>query len=242
MGGLPTRANIRARGGWVLGAALLLASGAAGAQGQGDPARGQTPEELTVTVRRAELRGPLRELGRLQELVARSALAHNPEVRRHLERLEAGEVSLQTLAGMGNALARRGATEFALGYYALAVRLEPSLPGLWVNVGTLYRDVGRYGEAVSAYRRALRLDPNHALAHYNLGAVYDALGRYDESIEELLVALTLDPSLGDPSVNPQSVNNERLPVAQLLLYQRRAGAQGLPLIPAEELAPPKPGS
>ncbi len=87
--------------------------------------------------------------------------------------------------------------------------------------------------AVDAYRKAVDLDPFIAEAHYNLGAAYDEINAYEQAIEEFMLALTLDPSLGDPRVNPQVVNNQRMTVVQLLLYQRQLGTRGLPMLTIE---------
>ena len=108
-------------------------------------------------------------------------------------------------------------------------------------MGTLHRKVQETRLARSdAYSRALSLDPNLAYAHYNLGAVLDEMGKYDDAIEEYRIALTLDPSLGDPAINPQAANNERLLAVKLMLYQEQIGNIGLPLVdvPGGELASP----
>ena len=81
--------------------------------------------------------------------------------------------------------------------------------------------------------RSVEIDPFIAEAHYNLGAAYDALNEYDKAIEEYMIALTLDPKLGDVRYNPQVVNNDRMDVVQLLLYQRQLGTRGLPLVEIE---------
>ena len=71
--------------------------------------------------------------------------------------------------------------------------------------------------------------PTHAVAHYNMGIFLDGKGEYDAAVEEYMRALTLDPHLGDPVYNPQVVNNPRLLVVKLGLYERKARTVGLPM-------------
>ena len=103
-------------------------------------------------------------------------------------------------------------------------------PQVRVNLGTLYRQLGKNTSAMKAYRAALSLDPNNATAHYNLGATFDDLDKYEEAIAEYKRALSLDPSLADPRVNPQAANNNRLLAVQLMLYKEQEGSLGLPLV------------
>jgi Flp pilus assembly protein TadD len=183
--------------------------------------------------------GPIpKELARAQKNVRRTSLGRDPTVQRYLEMVDRQAASPQQLGAMGNFLAEAGMTADAVVYYDVALRLDPDDAVLWINLGTLQRQLGNYGNAASAYGKALGIDPNHAAAHYNLGAAYDALGKYDQAIEEYKVALRLDPSLGDPSVNPQAANNRSLTAVQLLLYQEQIGAAGLPMldVPGGEVA------
>jgi hypothetical protein len=44
----------------------------------------------------------------------------------------------------------------------------------------------------------------------------------------------LEPKLGDPQVNPQAANNERLLAVKLMLYKQQTGNLGLPLVDIPE--------
>ncbi|NIR59189.1 MAG: tetratricopeptide repeat protein, partial [Gammaproteobacteria bacterium] len=55
-------------------------------------------------------------------------------------------------------------------YYSVALRLEKEDPVLWINAGTLDRQLGENKAAIDKYSKALMLNPNDAYAHYNLGA------------------------------------------------------------------------
>jgi tetratricopeptide (TPR) repeat protein len=63
------------------------------------------------------------------------------------------------------------------------------------NLGTVYRRLGRGGEAQEALRRALGAAPDYAPAWANLGALYLDSGKRELAAESLAKALALDPSL-----------------------------------------------
>jgi tetratricopeptide (TPR) repeat protein len=63
----------------------------------------------------------------------------------------------------------------------------------WNNLGTLYRDLGRYEEAVAAFQRAIELDPKYASPYLTLGVIYMALNRLDEAIATLERGIELGP-------------------------------------------------
>jgi tetratricopeptide (TPR) repeat protein len=177
-----------------------------------------------------------------QEILRGNEIAKDPTVAEYMDLIDRAEASPRQLAAFGNFLSQNGANRLALEYYAAALSIEQEDPVIWLNVGTLHRQLQQYPDAVSAYARALRLDPNNAFAHYNLGAVFDEQGKYDDALEEYRIALTLDPTLGDPELNPQAANNERLLAVKLMIYQQQIGNLGLPLVevPGGELAAPAP--
>ena len=171
-----------------------------------------------------------RSLATAQENVRRSRLGQNPTVQTYLEMVENREASPQHLGAFGNFLAESGMRQEALEYYAVALALEQNDPVLWMNVGTIHRQLGEHREAAAAYATVLSIDVTNASAHYNLGATLDELGKYEDAIHEYTEALKLDPSLGDPTVNPQAANNERLVEVKLMLYRSETGSKGLPLL------------
>jgi len=182
-----------------------------------------------------------RDLARAQELLRQNEISSDPTVAAYLDLIDRAEASPHQLAAFGNFLADLGMNRLALEYYKVALSIERDDPVLWINRGTLYRQLGQLSAAQSDYVRALSIDFNLAVAHYNLGAVLDSMGNYEAAIDEYRAALTLDPSLGDPTVNPQAANNERLVAVQLMLYRENIGNLGLPLVevPGGELATPE---
>ena len=182
-----------------------------------------------------------KSLAEAQEILRRNEIAQDPTVAEYMDLIDRAEASPQQLAAFGNFLAQNGANRLALEYYGAALSIERDDPIIWLNLGTLHRQLQQYSSAASAYARALSIDPNLAFAHYNLGAVYDEQGKYEAALEEYRIALTLDPSLGDPEMNPQAANNERLLAVKLMLYQEQIGNLGLPLVqvPGGDLAVPE---
>jgi predicted Zn-dependent protease len=172
-----------------------------------------------------------RELERAQAQVRRSELAQDPTVARYLDLIDVAGASPQQLAAFGSFLAQNGMAQQAIAYYNVALHLVRDDSTLWVNAGTIQRQLGNRSAAASAYDRALSIDANNALAHYNLGAIYDAEGEYDRAIASFRTALRLDPSLGDPTANPQAIVNPRMLEVKLLLLREGQAGRGLPLRP-----------
>jgi tetratricopeptide (TPR) repeat protein len=169
-------------------------------------------------------------LARAQRSIRGTRLGQDPTVQVYLDMVDRQEASPPQLAALGSFLAQNGMLDEALAYYHVAIHLEKKDPLLWLNLGTLHRQRNELSAALSAYGETLALDPNNALARYNVGAILDSTGDYQGAIDQYKIALTLDPSLGDPAVNPQAANNERLLAVKLLLYQEQAGSLGLPLV------------
>jgi tetratricopeptide (TPR) repeat protein len=79
------------------------------------------------------------------------------------------------------ALADLGEKEKAIDYYQRAIAIEERVTR-YNGLGNVYRDLGRYDEALAAYKRATELDPKDATPHNGLGNVYRDLGRPDDAI------------------------------------------------------------
>jgi len=175
-----------------------------------------------------------KELAMAQGAVRASSVGQDPSVQRYLDLIDQQEASAYELAAFGNFLAESGLRPEALVYYSVAVDLVQDDPVLWLNLGSLHRQLGDLSAATSAYGRVLQLDPNNALAHYNMATIFDAQKKYENAIEAYTVALTLDPSLGDPKHNPQAANNTRLLAVKMMLYQQGTGSIGTSLVDIPE--------
>lgn len=173
----------------------------------------------------------------MQAKLHKTQAAKIPEVRSYVFMVDTGQAGPRDLHAFALLLSQNGFLEVALVYSAETLLLEPDNAQYWTNHGTIARYSGDNKESIKANRKAIELDPGLALAHYNLGVSYDAVDKYDQAIEEYVTAFTLDPSLADPRVNPQVINNFSYAAASIVLYERRAGHQALPLIPLDEINP-----
>lgn len=59
----------------------------------------------------------------------------------------------------------------AIAEYEVAIKLAPTQPGLYEELGSEYRNANKIVEAEAAFRRELEIDPNNVLATYKLGAI-----------------------------------------------------------------------
>lgn len=62
-----------------------------------------------------------------------------------------------------------------------AVRLDPSLPWVWTNLGVALRRSGDADGAVLAYEMALRLDPSDPATQRNLAVARESVSQWFEA-------------------------------------------------------------
>jgi TolB-like protein/Tfp pilus assembly protein PilF/tRNA A-37 threonylcarbamoyl transferase component Bud32 len=91
----------------------------------------------------------------------------------------------------GDFLAGRGRLEESLREMQRAQALDPLSRIIGVELGWIYRLMGRDDEAEAQLRRTLALDPNYAHARFNLGLVFLEDGRHAEAIQELRRSIEL---------------------------------------------------
>lgn len=116
---------------------------------------------------------------------------------------QAGPAALDAAAALDRAIQfhRQGQHDQAIEAYSAILRVDPSQPRVWVNLGVVLRAAGRLEAAVAAYRRAIALEPQNAGIHSNLGNVLRDLGRRDEAIAAQERSLALDPANHAASYN-----------------------------------------
>lgn len=103
-----------------------------------------------------------------------------------------GDVEMLTLSG---AVARRkGDLEGALGFFARAAEISPTVAQFHNNLGVILAELGRHHEAVGSYRQALTLKPDYCEVCCNMANALRALGRTEEAISGYRAALAIDPS------------------------------------------------
>jgi tetratricopeptide (TPR) repeat protein len=99
-----------------------------------------------------------------------------------------------------------GLTQAALGeraqgatLLAKAAQADPSLPGVWFDLGKTEFEADRYKEAVAALKKAEEREPNRADAYYYHGLALNKLGRYEDAPPLFEKAVGLNSSLGETS-------------------------------------------
>ncbi len=95
------------------------------------------------------------------------------------------------------ALDRRRAEEFWL----RAAKLAPGDPSIWHELGAMYAEQQRAGEAIDAYRRAVALRPTDALLSAGLGYSYGLDGNEAEANRCFHRALALNDRASHPSAD-----------------------------------------
>ena len=89
----------------------------------------------------------------------------------------------------------------AIAIYNEIIAADPNFAPAYINVGTIYFHMRRFGRAEELYRRATVADPGYVLAFFDLGNVLDELDRPDESIEAYRKAIALAPRYADAHYN-----------------------------------------
>ncbi len=85
----------------------------------------------------------------------------------------------------------QGADQWALTAYVQAVRLDPTNPGLRVDLGGFLFATQNYDAAIDQFKRAADLKPDYANAYYNLAYVYQQKKDNVQAFYALQTASTL---------------------------------------------------
>ena len=93
------------------------------------------------------------------------------------------------------------APEKAIRAYQKAIELNPQAAGAFINLGTVYYNLGKLDAAESCYRSALSIDPDYSLVYFNLGNVADERNDLQSAREQYEQAIRRDPSYSDPHYN-----------------------------------------
>jgi tetratricopeptide (TPR) repeat protein len=89
----------------------------------------------------------------------------------------------------------------AIGLYDQILRAQPDFAPAYINLGTIYFHMRRFGRAEELYRGATIADPGYVLAFFDLGNVLDELERPEESIAAYRQAIALVPRYADAHYN-----------------------------------------
>jgi tetratricopeptide (TPR) repeat protein len=89
----------------------------------------------------------------------------------------------------------------AIAIYHEIIAADANFAPAYINLGTIYFHMRRFGRAEELYRHATIADSGYVLAFFDLGNVLDELERPDESIDAYHKAISLAPSYADAHYN-----------------------------------------
>lgn len=93
----------------------------------------------------------------------------------------------------GHEQANKGEYEKALVSFSEVIRADPTCAGAYNNLGTVYFQMDRQLEALTAFEMTLRFKPMWAwLVHYNMGRSLASLGRLQEAIKSYNESIKLN--------------------------------------------------
>ncbi len=91
--------------------------------------------------------------------------------------------------------------EKAIRAYQKAIEMNPDAVGAFINLGTIYYNLGQLEAAESCYQSALCIDPGYGLVHFNLGNVADERNELQNARQCYEEAIRRDPGYPDPHYN-----------------------------------------
>ena len=97
------------------------------------------------------------------------------------------------IAGPATTGVPRNVLELAVSQGQEGVAQNPNDPEARIYLGTIYRNIGRYDDAVAQLKKAAELDPRRPQSYYELSVVYEKMGRTAEAINELNTAIAQAP-------------------------------------------------
>ena len=95
-------------------------------------------------------------------------------------------------AAFGNLYYDTGNFGDAIPFYRRALRKNPDLTDVRVDMGVSYHNLGDLESARRELEEAVRRTPDHAVAQFDLAVVYQSMGRKDEARAHYLKARSLD--------------------------------------------------
>ncbi len=125
---------------------------------------------------------------------ARQVATWRDSVTLHRHALSVTERNWNAWLGLGDALSEAGRPGEALGAYAEALRIRPTLAQAWAGLGVAHGRMGAPERAVPMLREAVRLAPGYGEGWYNLGNAYGSLGQHAEAAACFREAVRANPA------------------------------------------------
>jgi len=76
--------------------------------------------------------------------------------------------------------------------YARVIQIAPEWYGTYVNVGSIYDEIGQFEKAIDPLQKSIAIRPSYP-GYVNLGASYFGLRRFDDAAKAYQEAIKLDP-------------------------------------------------
>jgi tetratricopeptide (TPR) repeat protein len=106
---------------------------------------------------------------------------------------EAPAQTVQSLMAEARDAQSRGDFSKAAEAYQKVVKLEPSIPELWANLGLMNHESGKHAEAIRSFQQAIRMKPSLFVPQLFLGIEYVESKNPKEAIPFLKNAVLLNP-------------------------------------------------
>lgn len=100
-------------------------------------------------------------------------------------------------AALGDVARDGGSWQNAIVHYRNAVKWDPSLEHIWIQLGHAAKESGLWDEAESAYRTALQLNATNSDGHLQLAHLLKIRGHQAQALLHYRRALTLEPATFD---------------------------------------------
>lgn len=172
---------------------------------------GMTNPLLEATVVRTGARLAFRCSGAMVDPIRRQLLFDFERLEQHTDHLGPAPLRRPAIGGEATAIQNlflaavqaeeSGEKHHAIDLYEQLVARNPNYAPAFINLGTIYFHLRRYGRAEELYRRATETDPGYVLAFFDLGNVLDELNRPEDSIRAYLRAVELAPRYADAHYN-----------------------------------------
>ncbi len=91
----------------------------------------------------------------------------------------------------------QGFTEEVLQRYRDTIDKAPGFVELYINLGRVYHELGRYEDAICEYKMAIWLDCLNIRAYFYLCQLYEELKDFDNAIETCTKLIELQPHIAD---------------------------------------------
>jgi adenylate cyclase len=125
---------------------------------------------------------------------------------------------------LGTALLHSERFEEAILQFKKSLRLDPARPYSQClnNLGSAYRFLGRYDDAIATLKRMLHIYPDHLPGHLNAAATYTLAGREEEARAEVAEVMRIDPQFSLERY-ARTIPYRRALVDELVMAYRKAG-------------------